>query len=120
MLMGSVFRGSDMEGDLRHFLVRSGRQRTLTPVERDCIFGRNRDGLETRPGGENTVDIDDDGDDNGDGDGDGDCQIIKRVRTNPTWHPYPTVRPVGGIFDLTEPITFDMNQGSNMEDPICL
>jgi len=102
ILMGTIFRGAEAEGDLKQFLMRSGRQMGgLSPVEMDCIFGRNH-----RP--EELV-IDDADNDNDD------CHIVKRLRPNPTW-----LQQVNGILDLTEPLVFDVNQGTNMDDPICL
>lgn len=108
ILMGTIFRGSEAEGDLRQFLLRSGRQiEGLSPVERDCIFGRNHSLQEVAA-------------EKGDNDND-DCHIVKRVMTNSTWMPPCIPHPeVDGVLDLTEPLVFDVSTGANMDDPICL
>jgi len=119
ILMGTVFNGEEAEGDLKHFLERSGRKLSgLTAVELDCVFGRNPRSHGKRHDLSNCSGGDDDDDDDED-----ECRIVKRVRTNPTWQPIallPLPLPLqeNGIFDLTEPLTFDIGEGSNMDNPI--
>jgi len=115
ILMGNFFSGAEAEGDLKHYLHRCGRKiSSLTDVEHDCIFGRNPSCREKRHGVSNSGRGDDDDDED-------ECRIVKRVKTNRTWQPIPFMPlPLedNGIFDLTEPLTFEIDQGSNIDNPI--